>query len=86
MFEHLLDSSQNRERTRPWALVISLSVQMIAMAGMILITIIQMEALPESMQLTFLAAPAPPRRRLRRPLPARFAVSFAESARCRRDA
>jgi len=60
MFEHLLDSSKNRERTRPWALVLSFVVQISLLAGMILVTIIQMEALPESMQLTFLAAPAPP--------------------------
>ena len=61
MFDELIDSSpKNRKRTSPWALFLSFGLQVIAIAGMILVTIIQMEALPEGMQLTFLAAPPPP--------------------------
>lgn len=61
MFEQLVDSSSNKKnRTSPWAFALSLSIQMLMLFSMILITMIQMEALPESMQLTFLAAPPPP--------------------------
>lgn len=61
MFEELVESSPvGRKRTSPWALALSIGVQTTLIGGMILVTIIQMEALPESMQLTFLAAPPPP--------------------------
>ncbi len=61
MFEQLVDSSSNkRNRTSPWAFALSLSIQILMLFSMILITMIQMEALPESMQLTFLATPPPP--------------------------
>lgn len=61
MFDDLVDSSPvNRRRTNPWAFAISLAFQALLIVSIILVTMIQMEALPESMQLTFLAAPPPP--------------------------
>lgn len=61
MFEDLVDSSPvNRRRTNPLAFVISLTFQVLLIVSLILVTMIQMEALPESMQLTFLSAPPPP--------------------------
>lgn len=61
MFEDLVDSSPvNRRRTNPLAFVISLAFQVLLIVSLILVTMIQMEALPESMQLTFLSAPPPP--------------------------
>jgi protein TonB len=61
MFDELVDSSPvKRKRTSPWAFAISLSFQVILIISMILVTMIQMEALPDSMQLTFLSAPPPP--------------------------
>lgn len=61
MFDDLIVSSPTeRKRTSAWALFLSFGLQVGAIAGMILVTIIQMEALPEGMQLTFLVAPPPP--------------------------
>ena len=61
MFDDLVDSSPDkRRRTNPWAIALSLGLQTAAIFTIILVTIIQMEALPEGMQLSFLMAPPPP--------------------------
>ncbi len=61
MFESMLESSvDKRKRRNPWAYLISISLQTVLMGALVLVGLIHTEALPESMQLTFLTAPPPP--------------------------
>ncbi len=61
MFESMLESSvDKRKRQNPWAYLISISLQTILLGALVLVGLIHTEALPESMQLTFLSAPPPP--------------------------
>ncbi len=59
MFESILESSVAK-RKKPWAYVISTSLQTVLLGALVLVGLIQTEALPESMRLTFLTAPPPP--------------------------
>lgn len=61
MFESMLESSlAKRKRQNPWAYLISIVMQTTILGAVILVGLIHTEALPESMQLTFLSAPPPP--------------------------
>ncbi len=61
MFESMLESSvDKRKRRNPWAYLISISLQTVLLGALVLVGLIHTEALPESMQLTFLTAPPPP--------------------------
>ena len=61
MFESMLESSvAKRKRQNPWAYFISISLQTVLLGALVLVGLIQTEALPESMRLTFLTAPPPP--------------------------
>ena len=61
MFESMLESSvAKRKRQNPWAYLISISLQTVLLGALVLVGLIHTEALPESMQLTFLSAPPPP--------------------------
>ncbi len=61
MFESMLESSvAKRKRQNPWAYLISISLQTVLLGALVLVGLIHTEALPESMQLTFLTAPPPP--------------------------
>src|SRR5271168_4207832 len=61
MFDVMLESSSNREKTnKSWTVLVSTIVQATILAVLILIPLIYTEALPKAMLSTLLIAPPPP--------------------------
>ena len=61
MFEEMVLSSANRKKTnKPWTVVLSMGVQIVLIAIMVLIPLIYTEALPKTMMGMMLVAPPPP--------------------------
>ena len=66
MFDQLVVSGKIQKTYKPWSVALSAIVQGLILGVIILIPLIYTQALPKGMLNTFLVAPAPHLRRLRR--------------------
>src|SRR5216684_460309 len=60
MFEQSLMDLASTEKKRPWTVGVSLMIQALILGSLILIPLLNIEALPKQQLLSFLAAPPPP--------------------------